>query len=706
MVYLYDLRHRAAPVGIARALAYFFMLPNVCFPLFPIVDYKTMQRGAYNDDALRIYQTGARRMLRGLVHLALYKIVYFKAVIDPGDVASGMDVARYMFTGYLLYLKISGTYHTVVGLLHMYGFALPPTHNMFYLSSSFTDLWRRVNIYWRDFIEKLVFKPSFFALRRLGEARAIAAATVAASVLTWFLHAYQWFWIRGEFPLVLVDMLFWAALGAFLTLNVMLEARKGRLRSLETPALGWRGSALLALKTAGTFSVIVTLWTLWNTPSLTEIGQLGRALLNSGPLDIAVLAGVPLALGVARVLIGERRELFVGLAPAPGAPAGRFWPQAAIVSAVAAGFIAVALRPVLLAPASPALAELVRDLRQGGGQLNTADVKKLQRGYYEDLGDATRFNRELTIMYGGRPRDWNDSPQSRNGNGAISVEFIPSTTAVFKGALRTINSHGMRDREYTLEHGPDTFRIALVGASHDAGAGVRDDETYENLVEDRLNRELAPRSGKKYEILNFSHGGYDPTQKLAVLEQRMLRFKPDLVLYVAYSVELDWTFGSLPHLMKNGLVDDFGFMASALERAGIRLAAGESPPERVVLESKLAPFADDTLQAVFERFRDSARAAGSRAAVILLDTPDDSPARSPGFDRVAGLARAANLPVLDLQGAYGQARERKSLWIAPWDSHPNAAGHRLLAERLYTLLLRQRLVPGAPAPDSRQAAVQ
>lgn len=41
MVYLYDLKHRTAPFSPARAVAYFFMLPNVCFALFPVVDYKT-----------------------------------------------------------------------------------------------------------------------------------------------------------------------------------------------------------------------------------------------------------------------------------------------------------------------------------------------------------------------------------------------------------------------------------------------------------------------------------------------------------------------------------------------------------------------------------------------------------------------------------------------------------------------------------------
>ena len=41
MIYLYDLRHRTATFSLSRAISYFFLLPNVCFPLFPVVDYKT-----------------------------------------------------------------------------------------------------------------------------------------------------------------------------------------------------------------------------------------------------------------------------------------------------------------------------------------------------------------------------------------------------------------------------------------------------------------------------------------------------------------------------------------------------------------------------------------------------------------------------------------------------------------------------------------
>jgi D-alanyl-lipoteichoic acid acyltransferase DltB (MBOAT superfamily) len=702
MIYLYDLKHRTAPFSVERAFAYFFMLPNVCFPLFPIIDYKTFQRSAYSEDALRLYHTGVRWMLRGLVHLLLYKLVYFLGVTAPGEAASGLGVARYMVAGYLLYLKISGTFHLIIGMLHMYGFGLPETHHLYLLSASFTDLWRRVNIYWRDFIQRLVFNPSYFALRKLGEARAMVGATIIASVLTWFLHAYQWFWIRGEFPLVLADVVFWSALGFFLTVNVFLEARRSKKRTLQKPARSWRGDATLCLKTAGTFTVIVVLWTLWTTPSPTELGYLWRGLLNSGPLDIAVLLGIPLGLGVVRVMVGDSvRESSTSRAQAE-VPARVFWPQSAVVAAGAAALIVLALRPALLVPVLPQVASLVYELRQGGN-LNAADLEKLQRGYYEDLGDVTRFNPELWAMYGGRPKDWNASPQSRERADAIGLEFTPSTSAVFKNAPRTINSLGLRDREYTVQRAPDSFRIALVGASNDMGAGVRDHETYENVAEDRLNRDLAPLTGRRYEILNFSHGGYSPVQKLAVAEARMAQFRPDVMVYVAYSHESDWVFDAIPNLWRHNLLGEYPFLVEAMQRAGIEIEPGKRLPEAFVTRTRLAPYAEQTLRAVLARFRDSAIAAGARPVLVLLELPEDSGARSERFDRMAALAQSLDMAVLDLQGAFSGVGDRRTLWIAPWDSHPNPLGHRLLAERLYLRLIGQRIVPSG-RPERPAAA--
>ena len=144
------------------------------------------------------------------------------------------------------------------------GFDLPETHRRYFLASSLTDFWRRINIYWKDFMVKLVYFPVYFRLRRSGETRAQIVATALVFTTTWLLHSYQWFWLRGEFLLTWPDTLFWAILGVLVTVNLLWEARRPARRA-DAGSQSW---PLRALKVAVTFSVITTLWSLWNSPSV------------------------------------------------------------------------------------------------------------------------------------------------------------------------------------------------------------------------------------------------------------------------------------------------------------------------------------------------------------------------------------------------------------------------------------------------------
>ena len=89
-----------------------------------------------------------------------------------------------MVMTYLLYLRLSGQFHIAIGLIHLFGFDLPETHRKYLLASSVADFWRRINIYWKDFIAKLFYLPVFFRLRRSGEVGAAALATVVAFAAT------------------------------------------------------------------------------------------------------------------------------------------------------------------------------------------------------------------------------------------------------------------------------------------------------------------------------------------------------------------------------------------------------------------------------------------------------------------------------------------------------------------------------------------
>lgn len=281
IVFLYELKHAEERPRVLDALGYFFLLPNVCFLLFPVVDYRTFVRGYFAEEIQETQQVGLRMMTRGMLHLIAYRLVYHELLLAPEDVQGPLGLLAFLTCNYLLYLRVSGLFHLACGLLHLFGYKLPETHHHYLLATSFTDYWRRINIYWKDFMVRLVFNPVAFRLKRAPQPWALAAATVAVFVVTWFLHGYQVFWRQGVWNFTAPDALFWAILGALVLVNVQLDARnpaRHRRRAGEpTPAV----LAVRAAKTAGTFLTIALLWSLWTSASIGAwVALLRRGLMG------------------------------------------------------------------------------------------------------------------------------------------------------------------------------------------------------------------------------------------------------------------------------------------------------------------------------------------------------------------------------------------------------------------------------------------
>jgi alginate O-acetyltransferase complex protein AlgI len=278
MIYLYELKHARTRESIVDTLGYFFLLPNYSFLHFPVVDYRTLQRGYFARGIHEIQQAGLEMMSRGTIHLLLYRVVYHRLLIPAESVHNLPSLLGYLACNYLLYLRVSGQFHMACGMLHLFGFQLPETHHRYLLATGFTDYWRRVNIYWKDFMVRLVFNPVVFRLKRRPQPVALAAATVVVFLVTWLLHAYQSFWLRGTWGFGAPDALFWGILGVLVLINVQLDARRGRRKSTG-PSRSPLGLTIRAAKVAGTFMTIALLWSLWSSPSVGAwLGMFRRGL--------------------------------------------------------------------------------------------------------------------------------------------------------------------------------------------------------------------------------------------------------------------------------------------------------------------------------------------------------------------------------------------------------------------------------------------
>ena len=273
IIYLYELKHAKTRETLVDTLSYFFLLPNFCFMHFPVVDYRTMQRGYFADDVHSLQRRGLQMMFRGTIHLLLYRLVYHEMLIPASKVHDLASLTCYLVCNYLLYLQVSGQFHIACGMLHLYGFQLPETHHNYLLATGF----HRLLAADQHLLERL-HGADFLQSGRLS-AQAVATAGGAGGG--------HHFGLPGDMVLACLPVVLAARELGLLGSRRSLLGNSGRDGAGECPARRPsepdrgaqalpRGAtrptfgelAVRSIKIAATFSTIAVLWSLWSSPSL------------------------------------------------------------------------------------------------------------------------------------------------------------------------------------------------------------------------------------------------------------------------------------------------------------------------------------------------------------------------------------------------------------------------------------------------------
>ena len=683
IVYMYDLQHDKAPASLSRTLGYFFALPNVCFPLFPVIDFKTFRRTYYDQPRNSIHQVGVDWMARGVIHLIAYRIVYYYLALAPTDVVTGRDLGQYLVSNFLLYLRVSGQFHLVIGMLHLFGFNLPETNHRYCLSSSFTEFWRRINIYWKDFMIKVFYYPAYFRLRKLGETRSLVLATIFVFAVTWLLHSYQWFWLRNSFPITWQDAAFWGILAALVVVNSLYEMKHGRRRTLGTTRWTLRALLSTAVKTTATFLSIITLWSLWTADSFG--GWLSM-------WSVSVTAADVLALLLSFVLFGCVAMAFAYL----GARSKSVGPGRAttttLATAATLGLLALSGLPQVYERFAPDTASFIVSLKSG--KLSRRDMAALERGYYEDLMQVNRLDNQLWEVYMKKPLAWLDV----QGTGLVQFtgdflqrELAASRVSTDSFSTVSTNQWGMRDRDYARTPDPGIYRMSLLGASMEMGWGVEDGETYEALVEEKLNEDLGGEAFEKYEILNHAVAGYYPLQQAMALE-KALQFGPRTVIYVATGREFSRSVYYLSEVVSKGIEIPYPELGAIAAAAGL-----ESKMPQEEASRRLTPHREELLAWLYEHIVETCRAKGASPVwVFVPQTYQGSweAETAPALTLAKEKGFVLQIDLGDVFNGLDPAEHQ----LAEWDSHPNARGHAVIAGRLYSAIRENEVILGLLDP--------
>src|SRR5439155_19698745 len=343
---------------------------------------------------------------------------------------------------------------------------------------------------------------------------------------TWLLHSWQWFWIRGTPLFNWKDFSFWMILAVLVLLTAIYEATRVRKRTLTPSRVTLRQRLVLGLQATGVFSLMCILWTYWSCQSWAEFETLVDAASRPTFREVMIVFGALLLICICGMLWGwSSRETSEGRrTPATRGPF-HFWPSAVTVTI---GSICLLAVPSVATWTIPAAKDVIARLH--GDVLNARDMAQQRRGYYEELDVGGMDN--WRWQGAEEPEGWSKGRKAfyRERSDFLLKDILPSMSTVLGGTACTSNSLGMRDREYQKAKPANTYRMVLLGASNDMGTGVKDNQTYENLVEDTLNSRVPDARYSRYEILNLSVAADTLLQRVLRLEEEGFEFQPDAAI--------------------------------------------------------------------------------------------------------------------------------------------------------------------------------
>jgi lysophospholipase L1-like esterase len=316
----------------------------------------------------------------------------------------------------------------------------------------------------------------------------------------------------------------------------------------------------------------------------------------------------------------------------------------------------------------------------------------------------------------------------------LVYELTPGARARAWGADVVVNSHGFRDDEVTLAKPPGTRRVVALGDSATFGVKLPVDVLWPRRLEEDLAGSAPP-----VEVLNLGIVGYDLLEEVAFLERRGIAFDPDVVV-VAYHlndvgnasptrdyVQRLQTYGSPIYRIRllqflRGRLDriqlsraertrntEAVFLAENRDRIASLEGDDELAELRAVFAARLdaadlstgrhryaawyaSPARLGKLRFALERLHGLADRHGFRVLVVVVPWLGDA-----GFEELYDAAyaivrhevRRAGFDWLDVVPAF-RAAGMEELRIEPSDlGHPDAGGHRLLAEAVRNALLER-----------------
>lgn len=277
--------------------------------------------------------------------------------------------------------------------------------------------------------------------------------------------------------------------------------------------------------------------------------------------------------------------------------------------------------------------------------------------------------------------------------------FPPLSVGYAGGIQFQTNSWGFRGRDVVeIDQDRDTV-ILVLGDSYAFGYGVEFADAFPSVLEDALHSAY-PDKGVK--VITLALPGYNTAQYLAALKEFGPVLQPTLVLlaYHLNDVERHVKPADTAQETRRGFSarDYFHLLRFILPRlAGVARALNISVTTTVTRE--LTEYVDNgeawrRNQIALQELVAVTKELEARMAVVILPYMVQLNEKHPALRAYSAAQRffeSFQIPTVNAF-EYLKGEDAGKLWINPFDGHPNAQGHKLIAKAAADLILTHHLV--------------
>ena len=254
-----------------------------------------------------------------------------------------------------------------------------------------------------------------------------------------------------------------------------------------------------------------------------------------------------------------------------------------------------------------------------------------------------------------------------------------------------LNERGFRERGFSDTKPAGVYRIAVIGDSFTFGNGLEARARYT----DRLNEWLPDQ----FEVLNFGVAGNNTPEHVTTVRASALPAHPDFVLlqWFVNDIEGDdlsgrprtWPLVGMPflHRLLNKYSALYDLANMRWNEAQIAFGWHKSYADYMRNRAGDPNSADRQRDAALLRtIIDDTRSSGSAIGIVLFPDAGFDLGEAYPFaflhDHVLDICREDKVTCLDLRSTFAAVKDRRSLWVSPFDHHPSARANELAALRI------------------------